>query len=273
MAKQIAREKRPGHIDTEDHVTERVLEAAAWAENHRRAVIAGGIALALVVAAAFYYQDYRSKLVDRASVRLQEIQMSAQSADMETIRSELRIFIDQYSSTPYASQARVALGDLELRRDSLGLAIQALQPVADLGADNPLSFTAMKMIAAAYEQGGETDQAIQWYERISSGAMFDYQRHLGMAEQARLHTAAGRYSDAESLYEQLVAEAEEDPAGQQVYGVRLGEVRALAQFGAAPPAALPTVQLDPPAASEADESSEAGADEGIPAEEAPEEGE
>ena len=115
MAKQIAREKRPGHIDTEDHVTERVLEAAAWAENHRRAVIAGGIALVLVVAAAFYYQDYRSKLVDRASVRLQEIQMSAQSADMETIRSELRIFIDQYSSTPYASQARVALGDLELR--------------------------------------------------------------------------------------------------------------------------------------------------------------
>jgi hypothetical protein len=93
-----------------------------------------------------------------------------------------------------------------------------------------------------------------------------------MAEQARLHTAAGRYSDAESLYEQLVAEAEEDPAGQQVYGVRLGEVRALAQFGAAPPAALPTVQLDPPAASEADESSEAGADEGTPAEEAPEEG-
>ena len=31
MAKQMAREKRPEHLDTEDHVTERVLEAAAWA--------------------------------------------------------------------------------------------------------------------------------------------------------------------------------------------------------------------------------------------------
>ena len=272
MAKQMAREKRSGQLDTEDHVTERVLEAAAWAENHRRAVIAGGVALVLVVAAAFYYQDYRGKLVERASVRLQEIQMSAQSADMETIRSELRIFIDQYGSTPYASQARVALGDLELRRDSLGLAIQALQPVAELGADNPLSFTAMKMIAAAYEQGGETDQAIQWYERVSSEAMFDYQRHLGMAEQARLHTAAGRYSEAESLYEQLVADAGEDPAGQQVYGVRLGEVRALAEFGAAPPAALPTVPVDSPAADETEESTAPEADAGAPTEAVPEGG-
>jgi predicted negative regulator of RcsB-dependent stress response len=260
MAKRMAREKRPEHIDTEDHVTERVLEAAAWAETHRRAAIGGGIALVLVVAAAFYYQDYRNKLVERASVRLQEIQISSQSADVEAIRSELRIFIDQYSSTAYASQARVALGDLELRRDSLGLAIQALEPVADLGTSNPLAFTAMKMIAAAYEQGGETDQAIQWYERVSSGAQFDYQRHFGMAEQARLHTVAGRYADAANLYEQLVAEAGEDPAGQVVYGVRLGEVRTLAEFGAAPPAALPSVSLQPAATDDSANGAEPGAE-------------
>jgi len=272
MAKQMAREKRPEQLDTEDHVTERVLEAAAWAENHRRAVIAGGILLVLVVAAAFYYQDYRSKLVERASVRLQEIQISSQSVDIETIRSELQIFIDQYSSTPYADQARVALGDLELRRDSLGLAIQALEPVAELGTANPLAFTAMKMIAAAYEQGGDTDRSIQWYERVSSDALFDYQRHFGMAEQARLHTVAGRYQDAEILYEQLVAEVEDDPAGQEVYGVRLGEVRALAAFGSAPPAALPAAQLQPPPATEESGDGEAPVTDGEVAEEVEGEG-
>ena len=255
MAKQMARAKRPEHIDTEDHVTERVLEAAAWAETHRRAVLAGGIALVLVVAAAFYYQDYRHKLAERASVRLQEIQITAQAADMETIRSELRIFIDQYSGTPYADQARIALGDLELRRDSLGPAIRALEPVAERGTANPLSFTAMKMIAAAFEQGGDTDRAIDWYERLSSDALFAYQRHFAMAEEARIHAASGRYSDAAALYEQLVAEAEDDPAGQEVYAVRLGEVRTLAQFGAAPAAALPAV---PATATEAPASSEDG---------------
>ncbi len=239
MAKSMAREKRPQDLDTEDHVTERILEAATWAETHRRAVIAGGIALVAVVAAAFYYQDYREKLVARASVRLQEIQIASQSADIETVRSELRIFIDQYSGTSYASQARVALGDLELRRDSLGLAIQALEPVADLGEANPLSYTAMEMIAAAYEQGGDADRALQWYERLQSNARFDYQRHRAMAEQARLHTIGGRYAEAAALYEQLVDEAEEDPAGQEVYAVRLGEVRAIERFGAVAAAALP----------------------------------
>ena len=251
MARSMAREKRQQNLDTEDHVTERVMEAAAWAETHRRAVLAGGIALVAVVAAAFYYQDYRGKLVERASVRLQEIQITSQSADMETIRSELRIFIDQYSSTPYADQARLALGDLELRRDSLGLAIQALEPVAELGDASPLSFTAMEMVAAAYEQGGDPDRAMRWYERLGDDAQFDYQRHSAMAEQARLHTAAGRYSAAASIYSQLMEESPEDPTGQSVYGVRLGEVRALDQFGAAPPV-LPVAELQEVGATDAE---------------------
>ena len=246
MAKSMAREKRPDHLDTEDHVTERVLDAAAWAETHRRAAIAGGIALVAVVAAAFYYQDYRQKVVERASVRLQEIQISSQSADIVTIRSELRIFIDQYSGTSYSHQARVALGGLELRRDSLGLAIQALEPVADLGGGNPLSFAAMEMIAAAYEQGGDAERALQWYERFESDALFDYQRHFAVAEQARLHTIAGHYSEAAALYEALVDEIPDDPAGQEMYAVRLGEVRALDRFGAVPSAALPTAPTQAP---------------------------
>lgn len=257
MSKQMAREKRPQHVDTEDHVTERIMEAASWADAHRRLVIAAGVALVAVVAAAFYYQDYRLKLVESASVRLQEIQITAQSADVETVRAELQLFIDQFSGTAYSHQARVALGDLELRRDSLAAAIRALEPVADLGPSNPLAFTAMKMIAAAYEQGGDTERALQWYGKISDGAQFDYQRHLAMAEQARLYTAAGRYSDAESLYEQLVAEVDDDPAGQEVYGVRLGEVRALAQYGAVPSMALPTTPAAGGAPADADiESSE-----------------
>jgi len=251
MTKPMAREKRPQQIDTEDHVTERVLEAVAWAEAHRRAVIAGAIVLVLVVAAAFYYTNYRNKLVDRASVRLQEIQITAQAADLETVRSELGLFIEQYSGTPYADQARIVLGELELRRDSLGLAIRALEPVAELGSAQPLSFTAMDMIAAAYEQGGDLERAAQWYDRLESAALFDYQRHAAMAEKARLHTLAGRYDEAAALYEQLVEEAQDDPAGQQLYAVRLGEVRTLAQFGSAPPAALPplgAVDSDDPSA-------------------------
>ena len=264
MAKSMAREKRPQQVDTEDHITERVLEAAAWAEQHRRAVIIGGIALVAVVAAAFYYQDYREKLVERASVRFQELQISAQSADLETIRGELGLFIDQYPGTGYANQARVVLAELELRRDSLGAAIAALEPVADLASGDPLAFTAAEMIAAAYEQGGDAERALEWYERIRSEALFDYHRHFAMGEQARIHTTAGRYGEAIALYEDLIAEVEDDPTGRQMYRVRLGEVRALESLGSSPPAAVPVVQA-PPAQPEV---SDDGAD-GVGAEQAP----
>lgn len=260
MSKSMAREKRPQAVDTEDHITERVLEAAAWAERHRRTVIAGGIALMAVVAAAFYYQGYKEKLVQSASVRLQEIQISAQSADIETIRGELRLFVDQYQGTPFEAQARVALADLELRRDSLGAAIRALEPIADMAGGNPLAYTAAGMIAAAFEQAGDSERAMSWYRRIESEALFDYQRRDAMAEQARLHTAAGRYEEAASLYERLASDVGEDPAAQDLYAVRLGEVRALALSGAAPPAGLPAATEEVPAPS-------MGGEEAVPTEE------
>lgn len=214
MPKSMAREKRAQSLDTEDHITERVLEAAAWAERHRRAVTAAGVVLIAIVAAAFYYRDYRERLVERAAVRLQEIQLSAQAADLETIRGELRLFVDQYAGTPFENQARVALAELELRRDSLGAAIRVLEPVATLSTGNPLAFTAAAMTAAAFEQGGDTERAMEWYRRIESAARFDFQRRDAMAERARILTAAGAYDEASRLYEELVAGTAADPASQ-----------------------------------------------------------
>lgn len=247
MTKPMARQKRPHAVDTEDHVTERILEAVTWAESHRRTVMVGVVALVAVVAGVFYYQDYRAKLAERASVRLQEIQLAAQSQDSEVLRSELRLFVDQFSGTIYAGQARVALAGLELQRDSATAAIRVLEPVADLESGEPLAFTAAGMIAAAYEQVGEPDRALRQYERIEAAALFDQQRHTAMAEQARIHLSAGRYSQAVSLYERLQAESGDEPGALDVYAVRLGEARALERSGAAPPAPPreETVEPDP----------------------------
>ncbi len=139
----------------------------------------------------------------------------------------------------------MVLADLELRRDSLGTAIRILQPVADLSSGSPLAFTAAAMIASAFEQGGDTERSLNWHRRIEDGARFDYQRAEAMAARARILTAAGDYDAAATLYERLVAEAEEDPSGQNIYTVRLGEVLALRESGAAPPAAVPEIASAP----------------------------
>ena len=91
-----------------------------------------------------------------------------------------------------------------------------------------------------------------------------------MAEQARIHTIGGRYAEAAALYEQLVDEAEEDPAGQEVYAVRLGEVRAIERFGAVAAAALPVAPeptaspIEVPVDSGGQDAEEAPASDGAP---------
>jgi predicted negative regulator of RcsB-dependent stress response len=238
MPKGMAKEKRPPAVDTEDRVMERVVEAATWLEHHRRTALIGALAFVGLLVAGYYYLDYRSKLMERASIRLQEIRFSSNTADLETVRSDLRLYLEQYGKTPYAGEARILLAGMELRRDSLGSAIRILEPAADLTTGSPTAYAAAEMIAAAFEQGGQGEQSVLWWERIAAEARFEYQKHRAMAQQARLHMAAGRYDEAAALYETLADEAEQDDA--ELHRVRLGEVKALRASGAAPPAAVPS---------------------------------
>jgi predicted negative regulator of RcsB-dependent stress response len=239
MPRALAKQTRPETLDTEDRIMERFLQLAAWMEQHRPIVLAMAIVAVGLAVAGYYYVGYRAKLAERASVRLQEIRLSASGGDFETVRSDLQVYIERFGGTGYGNEARLLLGQLELQRDSLRAAIRALEPAADLRPQSPIAFAAAGMIAAAYEQGGNTDEALDWYRRIEAAARFDYQRQDAMAEQARLQLGAGHYDEGVSLYDALAAEAEED--AQTLYRVRLGEARALRTSGAAPPA--PPVQL------------------------------
>lgn len=235
MPKSMARQKRSSSVHTEDRVMERVVEIAAWMEHHRRASLIGFLALAAAVVAAYFYIDYRSKLMETASARLQEIRLVASGADLEAVRGELRTYIEQFGRTPYGGEARLALADLELRRDSLASAIRVLEPVADLRSGLPTAVAAAGMIAAAYEQDGKADRALEWWRRIEDAARFAYQRHAAMAERARILTAQGRYDEAIALYETLSAQTAGEEGAERFYRVRLGEVLALNQSGASPP--------------------------------------
>lgn len=252
MPKSMARPKRSPSVDTEDRVMERVVEVATWMENHRRTALLGFLTLAAAAVAVYFYLDYRAKLEQTASVRLQEVRLAASGADFDATRAELSAYIDQYGATPHGNEARLLLGSLEMQRDSLAAAIRALEPVADLGAGRPDAFTAAGMVAAAYEQEGEMREALGWWTRIENAARFDYQRHGAMAERARILTAAGRYDEAITLYETLVGEvdAEED---DQFYRVRLGEVIARRESGAPPPAIVPQEAAGVPSGRAAEE--------------------
>jgi predicted negative regulator of RcsB-dependent stress response len=235
MAKSIAKKAKKEQVNTEDRVMEGVVTAAAWADRNRRLVTLGTVALVALMFAGWAYFDYRSKMSERAAVRLDEIRMtSSAGAPPQQVQAELGEFINQFGGTPFAGEARLYLAQLQLRNNDLDGAILTLEPAADLSTGTPVAFRAASSLAAAEEMAGRPDEAIQWHERIASTAQFEFQRFDALSEQARIHAQEGRLGRSAELYRQLLEmEDSSGPDQASLWALRLGEVEALGATGGA----------------------------------------
>lgn len=233
MAKSMATKAKKEPVNTEDRVAESVVSAADWADRNRRLVTLGTIALIALLVAGWAYLDYRSKISERAAVRLDEIRMSSASgAPSEQVRAELAEYVAQFGGTPFGDEARLYIAQLDLRANDFDSAIRNLEPAANLAAGTPVAFRAAEAIAAAHEMAGRPDDAIQWHERIAREALFDFQREEAIGEQARIYARIGDLDRAESLYRQLLADETPQTEDQaSIWAVRLGEVEALQAAG------------------------------------------
>lgn len=235
MAKSIAKQPKHDRVDTEDRIMESVASATMWARRHRRVATTGLIALVAAGAAGVVYVRYKADLQERAAMGLDELRLSTQGAVPELLRQELGVFIAQFGGAPEANEARLHLAELEIRRDSIDAAIQTLEPVVRAGTGTPVGYHALTMLAVAQERNGDTEAALQTYQKLKAAARSDYQRRAASASQARLHEFAGAYAEAERIYEELAAD-EDALADGAFYAVRLGEVRARARAKLLPPA-------------------------------------
>lgn len=252
-----------GPVDTEDRIMGRIAAATAWAEKNRQLAIMAALAVFAIGAGGVIYLNYRADLAERAAVRLDEIRLASQNAASEELRSELSSYIEQFGSTPQGDEARLLLAEMELQRGDTDAAIRLVEPVVDPN-DNPLGYNAAWMTAVAEEQRGDLAAASEWYERLAAAAPYEFQRRRARAARARIHTYAGEYGEAEAIYAELAA-AEDALTGEEaeLYGVKLGEVRARAA-AELPPPSLPDSDAsaaDPSANPAAEPSAESSANE------------
>ena len=249
MDKSGQRGQRAGKVDTEDRIMEAAGRTVAWARSNQRVAT---ILLVVVLAAGaigIVYLNYRSDLRERAAVRLDEIRLASQAMPPAEVRTQLNTYIEQFGSTEQAREARLLLAEMELNRDSAQAAVRLVADIVDLD-EGPLGYNAGWLLAVAREQLGDLDAAAGLYERLARSAPHDFQRRRARAARAQLHTYAGEYDMAEAIYAELV---EDDPTADdsEFYGVKLGEVRAMARAGVAPPE-LPRIGA-PPVSGPADE--------------------
>lgn len=227
-----------------------VARITTWAEEHRQATTLLLIGLLAAGAAGFIYLNYRADMRERAGVRLDELRMASRGMPPAELRSQFQAYVEQFGGTPQGDEARLLLADMELQRDSVEAAIRVLEPAVDLDED-PIGYNAGWMMAVAEEQRGNVEAAARWYERLADEARHDYQRRRARAARAELHVQEGEYDAAATIYAELV---EQGPAnGDEMYAVRLGEIRALSDAGLPPP----SVPSEPGAAG-SDAADEAG---------------
>lgn len=218
--------------DPEDAFLRGVERFIAWTTEHRTSVIAGSVALVLLVAAGIYYVNYRSNLEEMASSEIQSIRAELATGTSAEATSRLDEFVTRFGGTEAGDEARILLGRLQMSNGDTEAALEAVAPVLERPVEEPLGHAAATITAAAHEDQGQREQALEVLQEVADGARFPFQRREANAARARLLIEDGRLEEAAAIYERLAEETESST--EQMYALRLGEVQAMISSGVEP---------------------------------------
>lgn len=227
---QSSRQQNPEDVDA---FLATVLRLVQWMQENTRVVAFAVVAAALAVAAGLYYQNYREDVRQQAASQLQQLQGQLQTqAPPDTLARSVQNFVDRYGDTRYGDEARLLMARIQLSNGEWEQAAGTLEPVVGAyPADSPTGYAARKLLGAAHESAGNTEQALELYGELAEGAQFPFQRNEAAADRARLLASRGDLSRAEEIYSRLVEQADTADAGVasedlQSYRIRLGEIQA-----------------------------------------------
>lgn len=218
--------RRP-EATADDKFVTTTLSILAWAQKNTRALVLGGLAVALLVFGVLYYTDYRRRVRDVASSEIRAIRFElAQGTDIEGTVEQLLSFLARLEGSPYNTEARLLLANALLRANRAAEAVgPALEASTALGKD-PLATRAAFLLAAAYEEVADTAAAIDTYEEIGDKARARLDKQRGYEGAARLRAATGELAEAALLYDRLVELIPEENPRRGLYEMRAAELRA-----------------------------------------------
>lgn len=211
--------------DQEDDVfVARVLHAGKWAESNQQILTVLLVVVAIGIAGLLYYRSYRRSVTEQAAQQLELIYQTVAMADVEGARTELATFIERYGGTPYGPEARLLLGDLYLRAGSPQQAQAVLGPLGESPSD-PLEIQAAGLLAAAYEQDNQPQEAERIYLRIADRAELSFEVRDALAAAARIRAGRGDTAGTLELYERALENLEADDPERGQFEMRIEEIR------------------------------------------------
>lgn len=217
----------PGRkMSEEDQFVTTVLHLGEWARKNIRALMIGAVALGIVLFGVRYYLDYQRQVRETASAELRAIRSRLQAETSSESIERLRGFLVQFDGTEYATEARVLLAHTLLMANRPGEAIEAARaPAAELG-EEPVANRAAFLLAAAYEEVGDTAAALDVYRQLGREVRARVQKSRALEGAARLEAARGNREAAGEIYDRLVELTPEETPARSFYRMRAAEMRA-----------------------------------------------
>lgn len=211
--------------EQEDAFVAKTLEVSDWAQRNRPVLTLAVVIVAIGVAALMYYGNYRETLTAAAAAQLEELQQRLEQGDQIGVQADLQLYLERFSGTPFADEARIALAQITADMGDYAAAAEVLEPVAgDVG--DPLGSQAAALLAAIAEDGGNRQLAQGLYERLADRATLGFQVQDALADAARLQRTEGDLEGALALYDRLLEEMDETDPGRGVVEMRRAEVAA-----------------------------------------------
>ncbi|MEX2283694.1 MAG: tetratricopeptide repeat protein [Gemmatimonadota bacterium] len=219
----------------EDTFVSSVLGGTAWAQTHGRHIIIGAVIAVILVVGFMYVRTTGAARRDLAAQELSRVRATMQTGNMQLAQQDLEGYIRRFGSTDAGAEAKIMLAQVYLQGNQPQKAIEPLESLAG-NVDTPAGFTAAMLLAAAYEEGKQFDQADRTYLRVADDARFDFQKREALDRAARVRAEQGNLAGAIELYERTLTTYgdEDDPqtAGERnAYEMRLAELRAASAAG------------------------------------------
>jgi tetratricopeptide (TPR) repeat protein len=182
-----------------DRFVERTFDWAHWAETHRREMIGGAIAIAVLVAGFFAYRGVSRGAEEEAARDYLMARQGYFAGNYQLAVSDLQGFLDRHGDSPYSDDALLFLGESQLQAGQPAEAVATLEELLDDHGDSPMADNARRLLAVAYGQAGQVDRAVETYREAIESAPFD-------AQKVQLHAGLAQLLEAQSRTEEAVAE-------------------------------------------------------------------
>jgi tetratricopeptide (TPR) repeat protein len=198
-----------------DKFVERTFDWAHWAETHRREMVGGAIALAVLAAGFFVYRNIARGADEEAARDYLMARQAYFAGNYPLAVSDLQSYVDRHGGTPYADDALLFLGESQLLAGQPAEAVETLERLLDEHGDSHLADNARRLLAAAYGQAGQLERAVEVYREAIEAAEFDEQRIQLRASLASLYASQSRKAEAVEEYRAIVELDPDGPAADE----------------------------------------------------------